>query len=197
MARPPGKRPELRDRILAAAMECFEAHGFVATTMAMVVERSGVARATVYGHFSGKEELAAAAARVQLDALLATAPDALPRTGLASTLLSFNRRAKAWLFAHADVAGTYLRHLQAQSDHSGQPEDDPPSLRRRLRKLFAQAQGRGEIGAGEDVDFLADGYALMWLHLCMQWLVERDDEVLARRLADLHRLYQRGTAKAA
>jgi AcrR family transcriptional regulator len=197
VARPAGKSPELRDRILAAAMDCFDAHGFAATTLAMVVERSGVARATVYGHFSGKEELAAAAARVQLDALLAAAPGALARTGLSATLLAFNRRAKAWLFAHADIAGTYLRHIQAQGDHGGVPGDEQPSLRRRLRKLFLEARERGEIGASEDVDFLADGYALMWFHLCLQWLENREDELLSRRLADLHRLYQRGLLRGA
>lgn len=190
MARPPGRNPELRERILEAAMACFDTHGYEATTMSMVVEASGVARATVYGHFSSKEELAAEAARVQLDALIRAAPATLGSKSLASTLNTFGRRTLAWLRRNAAVAEVYMRHIQAQSDYSARPDPARPSLRRALRALFAQAAADDAWPAGCDTEFLADSYALLWFNLCMQWLHARDDNLLEQRLQALARLFE-------
>lgn len=189
MARPVGRSPELRDRILSAAMGCFETHGYEATTMAMVVQASEVARATVYGHFASKEALAEAAARVQLDALLRAAPAELGARSLAACLAGFNRRSVAWLRRNSAVAEVYMRHIQSQGDYSGQPAGDQPSLRRSLRALFAQAGAAGDGLHEPDTELLADGYALLWFNLCMQWLASRDDALLQRRLDALVRLY--------
>jgi AcrR family transcriptional regulator len=46
-----------QERILVAATELFLAHGYEGTTMADVGERAGVARATVFWHFSDKASL--------------------------------------------------------------------------------------------------------------------------------------------
>ncbi len=196
MPRPAGKSPEIRDRILAAAMDCFEAHGFEATTMSMVVEASGVARATVYGHFTSKDELASAAARVQLDALIQAAPRQLGATGLAGALKTFNRVSKAWLRRNTALAEVYLRHIQASADHSQQPDADQPSLRRAFRALFTQAAESGDLHNPSDPQFLADSYSLLWFNLCMQWLQQRDDAALDARLDELVRLFERGALQA-
>jgi AcrR family transcriptional regulator len=45
--------------ILAAALECFAEHGFAATTVELVRERSGASIGSIYHHFEGKEGLAA------------------------------------------------------------------------------------------------------------------------------------------
>jgi AcrR family transcriptional regulator len=192
MPRPAGKSPEIRDRILAAAMGCFETHGFEATTMSMVVEASGVARATVYGHFTSKDELASAAARVQLDALIQAAPKQIGATGLAGALKSFNRASRTWLRKNAALAEVYMRHIQSNPDHSERPDADQPSLRQALRALFTQAAQRGELPESADAQFLADSYALLWFNLCMQWLQQRQDATLDTRLDELVRLFERG-----
>lgn len=196
MPRPAGKSPEIRDRILAAAMDCFEAQGFEATTMSMVVGASGVARATVYSHFTSKDELAAAAARVQLDALIQAAPSQLGASGLAGALKAFNRASTAWLRKNAALAEVYMRHIQASADHSERPEADQPSLRRALRALFGQADERSALHHPGDTQFLADSYALLWFNLCMQWLQQRDDTALDARLGELVRLFERGAMRA-
>jgi AcrR family transcriptional regulator len=49
-----------RDAILAAALASFAENGYAATTMADVRRRSGASVGSIYHHFAGKEDLAAA-----------------------------------------------------------------------------------------------------------------------------------------
>ncbi|MBI4729583.1 MAG: TetR/AcrR family transcriptional regulator [Acidobacteria bacterium] len=48
---------ELTERLFAAAFACFSEKGFERTTMDDVAARAGVARATLYYYFRGKDEL--------------------------------------------------------------------------------------------------------------------------------------------
>lgn len=52
--------PSARDRLLAAAGELFYARGINATGIDAIVERAGVALATLYKQFGGKDRLVAA-----------------------------------------------------------------------------------------------------------------------------------------
>ena len=54
------RSPERRSRILAAALSCFNEHGFSATTIEEVCRRSGASVGSIYHHFGGKEGLASA-----------------------------------------------------------------------------------------------------------------------------------------
>lgn len=54
------KTADRRQAILAAALECFTERGYHATSMTDIVERSGASIGSLYHHFGGKEELAAA-----------------------------------------------------------------------------------------------------------------------------------------
>ncbi|WP_343346430.1 TetR/AcrR family transcriptional regulator [Sphingomicrobium sp. XHP0239] len=49
-----------RDRALAVASQLFYAHGVRAVGMDMIVERSGIAKTTIYRHFPTKDDLIAA-----------------------------------------------------------------------------------------------------------------------------------------
>lgn len=151
--------------------------------MSDVVERSGVARATVYGHFGSKDALATAAARMQIGDLLGAVPAIAARGGLRTSLLAFNRASVDWLVANPELADTLFRHIQGQSDYSGTPDPDQPSVRRSLRTLFASARELGDLPQGADGDFLADAYANIWFMVCMQWVTLRD---LDRLDAHLH-----------
>ena len=57
-AQAPSTKP--RDRALAAASQLFYAHGVRAVGMDMIVERSGIAKTTIYRHFPTKDDLVAA-----------------------------------------------------------------------------------------------------------------------------------------
>src|SRR3954469_3908219 len=52
--------PDRRAKILGAALECFAQKGFAATTIDDVRGRSGASTGSIYHHFGGKEQLAAA-----------------------------------------------------------------------------------------------------------------------------------------
>jgi len=56
-------RANRRDQILDAALDCFAAQGFQATTMADIIAASGLSAGAIYGYFTGKRELGVAAAR--------------------------------------------------------------------------------------------------------------------------------------
>jgi AcrR family transcriptional regulator len=45
------------ERVADAALECFEAHGFDATTTAMIAARAGIAVGTVYSYYTDKREI--------------------------------------------------------------------------------------------------------------------------------------------
>lgn len=63
LAKPPPPPPKqarsraTRARVLAAAVACFERHGFEATTTAMIAARAGVAVGSVYNHFVDKRAI--------------------------------------------------------------------------------------------------------------------------------------------
>jgi AcrR family transcriptional regulator len=46
-----------RQRVLEAAVECFETHGYDETTTAMIADLAGVAVGSVYGYFQDKREI--------------------------------------------------------------------------------------------------------------------------------------------
>lgn len=55
-----GQERPARERILAAAGELFYERGFHAVGIDLVIERAGVAKATLYRHFATKDDLVAA-----------------------------------------------------------------------------------------------------------------------------------------
>ena len=54
---PPTGTPDARERLLAAAYELFSQRGVHAVGIDMIIQRSGVARQTMYRHFDSKQEL--------------------------------------------------------------------------------------------------------------------------------------------
>ncbi|GAA0579708.1 TetR/AcrR family transcriptional regulator [Caenispirillum bisanense] len=64
---PEGRSARKRRQILDAARALFTEHGFAATSVDMVVERAGVSKPTLYGHFGGKNELFAAVVQAQAE----------------------------------------------------------------------------------------------------------------------------------
>ena len=61
-------RTARRDEIIEAALRCFAAKGYQRTSMADIIDESGLSAGAIYGHFSGKKELFAAVAGRVLDA---------------------------------------------------------------------------------------------------------------------------------
>jgi TetR/AcrR family transcriptional regulator, transcriptional repressor of aconitase len=56
-----------RREIAEAALRCFAAHGFTATSMADIIAESGMSAGSIYSHFDGKAAIVREAARDTLD----------------------------------------------------------------------------------------------------------------------------------
>lgn len=91
-------RSARRDEIIAAALRCFAAKGYQRTSMADIIEESGLSAGAIYGHFAGKKELFAAVAgrvlesrRSELEARR-TGTGPLPPGQIVATLVAGMRR---------------------------------------------------------------------------------------------------------
>lgn len=51
------RRQQQRDRILTAARICFQTNGIRGTSMADIIQQSGLSAGAVYGHFNSKDDL--------------------------------------------------------------------------------------------------------------------------------------------
>jgi AcrR family transcriptional regulator len=85
ITRSPGRRGKVsgeetkRDQILDAAARAFGRYGFRKTSIADIVREAGVARATVYNHFSTKEEIFSAVVKREVTDLIGKVHDAVAR----------------------------------------------------------------------------------------------------------------------
>lgn len=152
-------RPAARDRILDAAAELLYERGYHAVGIDLVIERAGVAKATLYRHFPTKDDLVVAWLRradqgftTWLDAALAAAPT--PGAALSAYL-----DALEVLATSPTCLGCTFQVASAEfpdPDHPGHAEaaQHKRALRGRLRALAVDA------GAA-DPDGLADGLLLL------------------------------------
>jgi AcrR family transcriptional regulator len=82
MARPVSRRGEGRERVLAAALDLFTAHGVSGTSLHMIADAIGVTKASVYFQFRTKEDIVVAVLAPALAqmATVVEAAEALPGT---------------------------------------------------------------------------------------------------------------------
>ena len=104
-----------KERILRATLELFQVHGIKKTTTNDIARKAGVSPATVYNHFSSKEELVRAAVRYFL-------------TGVAADFrkifegdLSFLEKMEQVILYKSDMLGQYQGELM-QTIISEDPE---------------------------------------------------------------------------
>ena len=164
----------VRERIEAAALECFATQGYSGTSIAAVAATAGTAPANVYRYHASKEALFEAVVPAGLleqhDRLLssrvaALAQPAATRSAAAAELLDFwldHRLAVVILLDRADgtpfadYPGTFVRRLV---DHAGQALDGPLSpvhrevlelvfdnTRRALARILLTARDREHAG---------------------------------------------------
>lgn len=86
------KDPAKRAALVAAAQDLFMERGFEATSIDAIAARAGVAKVTVYSHFSGKDALFAAAVTAKCDFMLGADLTHLPGASVDERLLAFARR---------------------------------------------------------------------------------------------------------
>ena len=176
-----------RERVLAAALECFDRAGVVGTTLADIRRESGASIGAIYHHFADKQQLAAAVyvdgmARYQAAFVAELRAHPGAEEGVRA-IVAFHLR---WCAANRELA----RYLLTQRAAAG-PVD--AELAEHNRAFFAQVTGwwnpHAHYGALRELD--VDLIHALWLgpsqEYCRHWLAGRARRVpaaVARELAD-------------
>jgi AcrR family transcriptional regulator len=160
---PDTARRSPRDRLLAAAGELFYAEGVQSVGIDRVIERAGVAKASLYSTFGSKEELV----RAYLDErhgrivgrLRAAVAAADPDDPVAQILAVFDAQAK--LFRARDYHGCAFIAAAAEAPRDGRIYEAARAYRREIRELFtdlATAAGAPDPPLlGSQLQLLYDG----------------------------------------
>ncbi|MGZ5201814.1 MAG: TetR/AcrR family transcriptional regulator [Telluria sp.] len=196
MSKREDNKQAVRARIVAAAVRCFSEQDYDSTTIDDVVEASGVARATVYANFKGKDELAAAAARQLLAGLFQAAAASLDgKNQIAGALTAVCHNSAQWLRDNRALAARFFAYIAEQNDQSGVPAEKP-SVREALAQAFTGAQQRGELRADHPAGELAQMFAYWWFQACSRWTHDPDGYPLEAALQRAVDVFLRGAAPA-
>jgi TetR/AcrR family transcriptional regulator, transcriptional repressor for nem operon len=125
-----------RDHLIATTRELLWDRGYAATSPRAVQERAGVGQGSLYHHFRGKQELAAAALTATAEDLLATAERDLAGDGTSPA--AAGERLRAYLLRSRDVLrGCPVGRMAADPDVL-----DAPALREVVGSTFERLRGR-------------------------------------------------------
>jgi AcrR family transcriptional regulator len=143
---PPTVRRSPRERLLEAAGELFYAEGVQSVGIDRVIERAGVAKASLYSTFGSKEQLVKAyleERHARILGRLRAAVDAVdPADPVARILAVFD--AQAGLFRARDYHGCAFTAAAAEAPRDGRVIEAARGYRREIRELFTElARGAG------------------------------------------------------
>lgn len=145
-----------RQRLVDAMADLLWERGYVGTSPAAILERSGVGQGSLYHHFSGKQDLAVAAIEANAELLKQAATDTLVPPGHA-----YERLERFLLRDRAILRGCRIGRLTQDpevyvNEALRRPvEDTFRWLRERLRDVVATGQRLGELDDAIDPDDLA------------------------------------------
>ncbi|MDT3400137.1 TetR/AcrR family transcriptional regulator [Streptomyces sp. B1866] len=161
-------RPSARERLLAAADELFYAEGVQSVGIDRVIEHAGVAKASLYNTFGGKEQLI----RAYLEARHARASEHVRhvmeccRTPRERILAIFE--AQGEVFASPDFHGCAFVSAAAEARPGGLVEQAADDHRRALRAVFTelaeQAGAADPARLAHQLHLLYDGAVLSARH---------------------------------
>lgn len=160
----PVKRPnrrgeQTRERIIAAATECFTEYGYVRTRISDVVDRTGISHGNFYRHFPSLDELFLAVLRPGLEEL-AAASASTRRSGHSTDLASLIESNTTYLRIYARHRNIVrlLREAAAASDNGGFQQvwlQIRADFVGRTRRWLQRLSDAGTIGS-VDIDLLAE-----------------------------------------
>jgi AcrR family transcriptional regulator len=145
-----------RDRILRTASELFYKHGFHAVGIDLIIERAGVAKATLYRHFPTKDDLIAAYLEVA-DARFSAwfdgsiNPDATPGEALFPEV---SHPGHAVALAHKQAVRGRLGELAMEAG-ARRPDELADGLLLLMDGAFAAARMHGHDSPGGQVGAVA------------------------------------------
>jgi AcrR family transcriptional regulator len=154
-------RASARDRLLQASNELFYAEGVQTVGIDRIIERAGVAKASLYNHFASKEELVAAYLASRRDyttARIAKAVEGVddPRQKI---LAVFDAQAKQ--FQQGDFHGCAFVAASTEAPSGGLVEQAADEFRAWMRNMFtdlaAQAGAIDPVSLGRQLHLIYDG----------------------------------------
>jgi AcrR family transcriptional regulator len=175
--------------ILDAALHAFGEKGYAAATIDDVRERSGASVGSIYHHFGGKEQLAAALyvralADYQDGFLAALRRHRTARAGVRAAV----EHHVAWVTARPELARYLLGRSAAEVERAS-----GGALRERNRAFFAAVQAwlAPHVAGGVLADLPLDVCSALWIGAAQEWSrqwlegrVETPPRRAARLLAD-------------
>jgi AcrR family transcriptional regulator len=150
------KSEDTRTRLVDSMADLLWERGYVGTSPSAVLARAGVGQGSLYHHFTGKPELAAAAIRRNADTLTQAARAALDGPGTAY------ERLERYLLRERDVLrGCRIGRMTVDpdvfaEDRLRQPVADAlAGVRSAIAGVIAEGQAGGELAPGIAPDDLA------------------------------------------
>ncbi|GGK71617.1 TetR/AcrR family transcriptional regulator [Ornithinimicrobium pekingense] len=174
-------RAARREQILSAAVVCVAEEGFHKTTMAHVIQRSGLSAGAVYGYFRGKDEIIAAIAEQALT-LVTHAVDELVAAGQVPSVWELVGHIAGTAEARAAATGVDLTRVmvaawaEAVRDERVRAVAAPlvARLRDRVADVVAALQGEGRWDPGADPHLVAQAVVGLVPGFVLQRLIVQD-----------------------
>ncbi len=157
-------RTSARDRLVGAANELFYAEGVQSVGIDRIIERAGVAKASLYNHFAGKEELVAAYLASRHDSTTDRIAKAIegvedPRQKI---LTVFDAQAKQ--YQQRDFHGCAFIAASTEAPSGGLVEQAADEFRAWMRNMFTDLASRAgapdPVSLGRQLHLIYDGAGL-------------------------------------
>jgi AcrR family transcriptional regulator len=157
-------RASARERLLSAADELFYTEGVQTVGVDRVVERAGVAKASLYNLFGSKEGLVAAYLASRHDRTVARLTEAISSVDDPRRQILAVFDAQAHQFRQPDFNGCAFIAASTEAPTGGLVEQSADSFRASIRSMFTdlaeQAGAPGPVLLGRQLHLLYDGAGL-------------------------------------
>ena len=151
--RPAGDAPDLRERLLDAALRRFAAHGIAATSLRAIAVEAGVNPALVHYYFGDKTRLQAAVVQERVLPAVADLRDAVRKAAdVAGLVAAFVRGIGDTVARHPWFPTLWVREVLCEGGALREVVlgEIAPQLPRMMAQRFAQAQRDGELNPDLD-----------------------------------------------
>ena len=190
------RKLELRNRILASAVELFDAKGVQHTTVAEICERADVAQKTFFNHFPARQALLREIAQQALGRLLEDIEAARKQPGSTRdrVLHFFSQVAE-----NAETAGTMGRELLTEIIHvaheSGSESEQARLLHDAFGAIVRDGVATGDVARRHGEDTLTELLMGAFYVLMLNWANLEEYPLRERALATARLLGDALTAK--
>ncbi len=158
------RRASARERLLAAADELFYAEGVQTVGIDRIIERAGVAKASLYNVFGSKEELVAAYLASRHDRTTSRLAQAIEKFDDPRQKILAVFDAQAEQFEQPDFNGCAFMAASTEAPAGGLVEHAANEFRAWIRRMFtdlaAQAGAPDPVSVGRQLHLVYDGAGL-------------------------------------